>query len=392
MPAKVTSKASTAKAPTAKASTAAKPTKAAVVRLSEEDKAADPENFIYNPESKKHVKRDSAMGKKLMQAEKNGKQVVTETGRLILFIQTLQDQLGLEDSVIKAALTSDEAVKAEMPRAFPAAWGGKQKTARSPEHPKHPTNSFLFFNKAVRESVVEANPGIKGSEILSIISKMWKETAEEDKAEYIAAAAADRLRYEAEMEKYEKEHPEEARKSSPGNDRPKKTTAYTLFQPDCRKTLESEYPDLNGKEITKKIAEMWNELKKEDPKKVAEYQAAADKANEDFEERLKEYMSTPGSSPKLSKAEQAKADDPEHYQLNTETGRHFLREGWRKNPDGTFTKIGKKESSPKTEKTKPAPKKAIAIKPAEKKVTKPKVEEEEVEVEIETQDDELLEE
>jgi len=348
-------------------------TKIAVPRLTEEEKAADTENYIYNASSKKHVKRDGQMGKKLVEAEKTGKEVaktMTETQRLVLMVQTLVDQLGLDDASIKAALCADESVKAELPRGFPAHWGGKMKTARHPDHPKNANNAYIYFIKAIRASVVLANPGVKNTEIISIMAKQWKDTAEADRKEYNDLAIADKERYHAEMKIFETEHPEEARsKTSPGNGKPTKETAYHLFSEEKREALNAEFPDLDGKQITKKLAEIWDDLKKSDKDMVTEYQAMADKANEGFEERVTEYHTSPGSSPKLSKVEQAKADDPEHYELNSKTNRYVLKEGWKKNPDGTFVK--KESGSPKTKAVaKPTAKKSTT-KPAEKKISKP---------------------
>lgn len=367
-------------------------TKPTAVRLSEADKAADPENYILNPATKKHVKRDSPMGKKLAKAEETGEEVaktMTETARLVLFIQTLVDQLDLEDSAVKAAFTAIDTVKAEMPRAFPAAWGGKSKSTRHPDHPKQPSNPFIYYNKANRAAVVEANPGVKNTEIISILSKMWKDTADEDRAEYNELAAQDKIRYEEEMRVFEAEHPELARaKNSPGDGRPTKETAYRLFCEDHREEVQTEFPDLDGKAITKKLADKWAVLKKEDKAAVEEYEAKAEEANKDFAERVKEYQSSPGSK-KLSKVEQAKADDPEHYELNVETGRYMLKEGWTKNPDGSFTKKEPKASSPKTSPKKTGPKSA---KPAAKPVraAKTAAAKKVVEAENKSEDDDLV--
>ena len=359
---------------------AKKETKAPAVRLTEDEKKADRVNYIFNPGSNKHVKRDSPLGKKLVKAEETGEEVaktMTETERLILVVQTLQDQLGLEDSAIKVALTE---VKDELPRSFPSAWGGKQKTARSPDHPKQSSNPYIWFTKAVRKSVVEANPDAKNTEIVSIMAKMWKETAEEDRSEYVEAAQKDKERYEQEMKVFEAEHPDQARaKNSPGSGKPTKETAYRLFSEEHREAVTEENPDLDGKQITKLLAEKWEELKTSDKAKFAEYQEAAKQANEGFEERVAEFNKSPGSSSKLTKAEQAKADDPEHYELKLDTGRYNLKEGWKKNPDGSFSKTGspkKAAASPKVAKAEPKSVAKPVSKPViqKKKVSEPVVE------------------
>jgi hypothetical protein len=343
------------------------------VRLTEKDKQADPENYILNYTGK-YVKRDSPLGKKLVEAEKTGiptSKTMTETARLILFIQTLQDQLGLEDSEIKEALVSNDLVKAEMPRSFPNSWGGKQKNVRSPDHPKQPSNAYIFYTKSVRPSVKDKNPNLTPKEIISLMAKMWNETAEIDRVEYHKAAANDKIRYEKEMELFEAEHPDEARsKTSPGNLKPTKMTAYRLFCKDHKEKVEEEFPDFDGKQITKKLSEMWDTFKKENKDKLDEYQALADDFNKDFENRALEYVST---SPKLSKIEQAKANDPEHYEYKPITNRHVLRQGWKKNPDGSFTYSSKSGSAEKTNVVKPVPK-AKSVEKVTKKI-KPKKEE-----------------
>ena len=335
--------------PVAKPTAVKAPAKPVAVRLTEEDKKADPANYILNPNTDKYVKRDTPMGKKLVEAEKTGAEVaktMTETQRLMLIVKAMADAAGFDDADIKAVLGTEE-IQAELPRAFPAAWGGKHKEAHHPDHPKQPSNSFIFFCKAVRPSTKDANPKATPKELISIMSKMWKDTADEDRTEYEELAAADKERYESEMAVFEAEHPEEARssKSSPG--KPTKATAYGMFCDANRQMVKDEHPGWDGRAVTKYLAEKWEELKKDHSAEADKFQVEADEANKDFEVRTKEFFSSPGAK-KLSKVEQAKADDPEHYELNVETGRYMLKEGWTKNPDGSFTKKEPKASSPKT--------------------------------------------
>lgn len=342
----------------AKVSSKASDAKTASVRLSEEDKKADTANYIFNPNTEKYVKRDTPLGKKLVKAEETGEEVpktMTETERLILVVQTLVDH-GVEDSFVKAALSS---IEKELPRGFPVVWGGKQKTVRSPDHPKQPSNAYIFYTKAVRQSIKEANPGLNNTELVSLMAKMWNDTTEEDRAEYNELAAQDKARYDREMEVFEREHPDQARaKSSPG--KPTKATAYHKYCETHREDLKAEHPDLDGKAITKLLADQWEEVKK-DKDEEAKYQALADEANEGFEDRVIEYHETNGSK-KLSEAEQKKANDPDNYELNPKTGRYVEKEKPKKEP---------KEPEVK-ETAKPAAKKAVvATKQTAKPATKP---------------------
>ncbi len=370
-------------------------------RLTEEEKRADTKNYIINPHSKKMVKRDSPQGKKLVDAETTGAEIpktMTETQRLILVVQTLRDIGDLDDAVIKAALKT---IEEELPRSFPACWGGKQKEARHADHPKGPSNSYIYYNKAIRPSTKDANPELSPKELITLMAKLWKETPKDDRVEYENQAAADKERYKLEMEAFETAHPDLARsstKSSVSPGKPTKTTAYGMFCEVNRQMVKDENPELEGKMVTKILAEKWAELKKDHSEEVNKYQIEAVEANADFEERTKEFYSSSESPVKLSKIEQAKADDPEHYELKMDTGRHILKKGWKKNPDGSFVKIAKKEAAgPKITEKKVAAGPAIekkVVRPAAKiartkieKIMKVKEEEEEEE---EEDDDSLL--
>jgi len=353
VPAKAVSKVNTKSETQASVKSVVKYTKSPTVRLSEEDKKADSDNYVLNPNTGKCVKKDTPLGKKIVKAEETGEEIpktMTETERIILVVQTLQDQLDLEDSAIKASL---KPIVEELPRGFPVAWGGKQKTVRSPDHPKQPSNAYIFFTKAVRQSVVEANPDLTNTGIVSLMAKMWKDTRDEDRTEYNDLAAEDKERYETEMKEFEAEHPDQARaKSSPG--KPTKATGYHKYCEENRDSFKEKNPSLDGKAITKLLAEQWKEVQKNE-ELLAKYQALADEANEGFEDRVVEYHGNNGPK-KLSEAEQKKADDPEHYEVNPKTGRYVEKEK------------PKKVASPKVEKVE----KIVTNAPSGKKISKAK--------------------
>lgn len=331
------------------------------VHLTEEEKRADPDNFIENPNTKKMVKRDSPTGKKIIEAEKKGEEVpknMTETERLILVVQTFQDKLKLDDATIKTTL---KPIEKQLPRGFPNGWGGKQKAFRHPDKPKQALNPYVVFTMKNRESAKAANPDATNTELMSIMSAMWNETKPEDRVEYEEIANADKRRYEAEMEVFENANPDFARsKTSPDSGKPTKETAYHLYCEEFRDIRKAEFPDLSAGEITKKLAEEWKTI---DKAKVDEYQAAANEANKGFEERVLEYHNSPGVK-KLSEAEQRKANDPDNYELNLETGRYREKEKPKKVKDAS-------------------PKKPAKAKPAAKPATKPAATEE-------TENEELL--
>jgi len=64
----------------------------------------------------------------------------------------------------------------------------------------------MLFQKDQREKIKKDHPTIKAvTEIAKLVGKSWREMSEEDKAPYAQQAAADKLRYQKEMEEYQKE-------------------------------------------------------------------------------------------------------------------------------------------------------------------------------------------
>ena len=312
-----------------KASTA---TKAVTPRLTDKDKALDPENYIRNPKSEHYVLRKSPTGKKIIEAEENGEEYempLTESQRIERIVEVLNEELDLGDAEIKKALGKKEYASL-LPRSFPKKWGGKQTEKKDKDAPKGPCNAYIFFTKEVRASTTAAmkldNPKVTNKEIVAGMGQLWQETSPADREEYEAMAVEDKERYNDEMEAYEAEHPDKARKSTKDANSPKKPTkmtAHRMFCEENRERLAEENEDMDGRQITKLLGEQWEEIK-EDDDEFAKYQALADKVNEDFEERLAEFNES-DSPKKFTPAEQAKADQPDKYELNVKTGRHVLR-------------------------------------------------------------------
>ena len=312
----------------------------------------------------------------------NGKEIppsLTETERLILVVETLQEEIPkhLTDDVIKRALNKLDI----LPRSFPAVWGGRHKDPRDPLKPKTPNNSYIYYGIAIRPSVVLANPKLSNTEIISLISKMWNETPEEDRGEYEAKATEDKDRYEKEMKIYETKYPEKARASTKAHDKQTKATAHRMFCAEYRQQLKDDNPELDGREITTMLSELWAEIK-EDKEQFTKYQELADEANEGSNA---DASSTSTSTPKkLSPAEQKKADDPEHYELNPETGRYRLKKDVSVQKKCRASGRGRRDRiiAPEKTKKKEVHKEEVIPKETKKAIKKAKSPEKEEEIEV----------
>eukprot|EP01082_Thalassiosira_pseudonana_P012644 g11438.t1.1.5e17418b g11438 g11438.t1 contig5:858507-859747(-) len=76
------------------------------------------------------------------------------------------------------------------------------KKQKDPEQPKRARGSFVFFTFEHRPKVMEEFPGIKFVEMGSILGERWRSLPAEEKQKYEDQAQEDKLRFNAEMEKY----------------------------------------------------------------------------------------------------------------------------------------------------------------------------------------------
>ncbi|CAI2367848.1 unnamed protein product [Moneuplotes crassus] len=90
-----------------------------------------------------------------------------------------------EDSFsTKAKGKSTKSSKSEKSKNEKAPKGKKQKKSKAekdPNAPKKPLTAFMLYTNKRREEVMKENPGLKITEISSIIGREWKELTEEEK-------------------------------------------------------------------------------------------------------------------------------------------------------------------------------------------------------------------
>jgi len=77
-----------------------------------------------------------------------------------------------------------------------------KKKKKDPNAPKRPTSAYFYFAGDVRPGIREENPGLKITEVASIIGSKWRGLDDEDKKPYEEQAAKDKKRYAKEMESY----------------------------------------------------------------------------------------------------------------------------------------------------------------------------------------------
>ena len=75
----------------------------------------------------------------------------------------------------------------------------KGKAKKDPNKPKRAKNPFMFYSSAKRAELKVANPEAKPTDIAKMLGATWADLDEDDKKEYLDAAAEDKERYEKEM-------------------------------------------------------------------------------------------------------------------------------------------------------------------------------------------------
>ena len=176
----------------------------------------------------------------------------------------------------------EESVKESKPK--------RQKRAKKAKNaPKNPKTSYIFYCQEKRPEIKEEKPDLAAKDILRELGALWKEVDDEEKEKYKKMAEDDKERYKNEMANYD---PNQAEEEKPKKERKKKVkgapknprTAYNFFCTKNREEFKEENPDLDGKEITKKLGEAWKQIK--DTHQADEYKNMA----EDDKIRHKEEM------------------------------------------------------------------------------------------------------
>jgi hypothetical protein len=152
----------------------------------------------------------------------------------------------------------------------------KKKSKVKSNSPKRARSAYIFFCKDNREEV--SSSGVKNTDILKKLGKMWKELDEKKKKKYVKMADQDKERYEEEMKLYvpEEGDVDDKKKKKIGTKR--SPSAYMLFCKDNREKVKTENSEMKFGDISKTLGQMWKELS--DKKKKKYVNKASDLKNE----------------------------------------------------------------------------------------------------------------
>lgn len=290
-------------------------------RLTNADKASDPDNYILNPKTKQYVKITSPIGKLILK----GEQPLKESDLILIVVTKIKEHCHIDADDIKNALIE---IQQYLPKTFPIEFGGKGlltkiKTNVKPKHPDAPkrnTNAFILFSNNKRPDIKSKNKDSDNKEISKILGDIWSNLDDSDpeKKKFVEEANNDKIRYDKEMEEFKNKHPEISNISK----KPTKTTGYQIYRSSVQVKIKDENPDEDHKEIMRIIGQSWTEM---DDDEKQEFNDKAKVENEDYESRLDEYLKTSTIPKKLSAIEKEKAKNTEEFELNTNTGRYVKK-------------------------------------------------------------------
>lgn len=69
------------------------------------------------------------------------------------------------------------------------------KTKIDPDAPSKPKTAYIFFSKAVRESIKQENSSLMPTEIMSAIAARWQAVSPAEKEQYSKMAEEDKVSY-----------------------------------------------------------------------------------------------------------------------------------------------------------------------------------------------------
>eukprot|EP00054_Salpingoeca_dolichothecata_P037358 m.10670 g.10670 ORF g.10670 m.10670 type:complete len:874 (+) comp7463_c0_seq1:108-2729(+) len=205
----------------------------------------------------------------------------------------------------------------------------KKKAKRDPNAPKRPQNAYMLFVNATREQTKEKNPEMSAKELLSELGRQWREMEQETKTGWETKAKQAKQDYTTAMEVYRTEHPEaaveeeeEKEKKKPAKRKrdpnaPKKPqSSYFLFMADVREKTKADNPDLDHKQLTSKLGELWGSLSAEE-KQV--YTDKATVAKEKYKEEYAEYLKANPEAAKKQTEKKPKSSSSKSTATKTKT-------------------------------------------------------------------------
>ena len=98
---------------------------------------------------------------------------------------------------------SDEDIKALLEANKKMSSSPRARKTRDPNAPKPPNNGYILYCTEMRPKIKEANPDMKGPEIMKMLGAQWKAESDSVKNQYKAQYQQAKTQYDLDMKAYE---------------------------------------------------------------------------------------------------------------------------------------------------------------------------------------------
>jgi len=222
----------------------------------------------------------------------------------------------------------------------------KKKAKRDPNEPKKNLTSYVLFSNYIRPIIKERMPGISFVDLSKQMGLEFRQLSFSDRQIWNEKAKEEKKRYDLAMEEYRKTG---AVATSHKEPTPKKgKSSYNLYFQAMHDKMKTEHPDMSFGELSKKLGQdfkgltaedkkHWEDLAKEDRKRVFESNLQAASTAETLAETSK---SKPAS--KRSRKQKRDSDAPKKNLTSYIYFSNSIREEMKQRyPEATFCELGK---------------------------------------------------
>ena len=192
------------------------------------------------------------------------------------------------DSVLWSYLTNSEIVDYEAGIRKDKRKDKKKAAKFSPTDLKRPKSSYMMYADDTRQSVRDENPGLRFSELTTIIANKWNKLREDDPNLYEMYAERARVAQNAYYAEFERQRQEAIENCEFDEPKPKRATNAAFLYSNDKKNLEKASKEGYTKfgEQRKYLSEKWRNLSE---KKKKPYLELALKDKERYEKEMEEY-------------------------------------------------------------------------------------------------------
>lgn len=236
---------------------------------------------------------------------------------------------------------------------------GKKKTEKDPNKPKRGMSAYIFFCGETRPKIKKENPNINTRDLTAELGVRWarlKENNPKDVKKYSEMAAADKERYDREMENYvpsdesdESDEKKKTGKKKKDSSKPKRgRSAYIFFCLEKRAVILQENPEITPKEIMSELSARWNTLKTENEQEFQRFTELARQDKIRYQSEMSNSEDSEINNAKVPKVQKkSKVTETQEEEKKEEEEEEKKEEHSEENSEETEDKVPKSKKSNK---------------------------------------------